>query len=200
MKASTPLTWEGEALARFVNEAMKETDVESRSVPRTVAAADADVVCGSSPGTVQRVRVGGIAAAVPLTDIAGVSRYSGAPPERITCDGRRLRVVTPARVLGGAAISDGGYLLVCAGVDLALPCDALEGRREVGPADLRLRRGGVTRPWVSGVMNDERRCLLNLPALFAALVEDDGTEAASDFPDGSERQNSDTNRSTENMR
>ena len=195
MRSAALLGSEGEALARFVREAMRETDV----APRAAATPGRDTQTRHAPGMVQLVRVGGIAAAVPLSEIAVTSRYAGALPESITHDGRRLRVVTPERVLGGVGHAGGGYLLVAAGADLALPCDVLEGRRLLANDDVRRRRNTTTRPWVSGVINDEPRCLLHLPALTAALAEPGGTEPASTLSGLVQRQNSDTHSPTESM-
>ena len=130
----------------------------------------------------------GVRFAVPLIDLGGIFEYDklttlfGKPQWYLGMTdirGYKINVVDTLRwVNPAAAVRDEKYpYIISLGQSLwALGCDELEGNRTIARSAVKWRQTPGSRPWLAGIVKDERCALLHVPALIGLCTKGMGQD------------------------
>lgn len=135
--------------------------------------------------------------AVPLVDLGGIFEYDklttlfGKPQWYLGMTdirGQKINVADTLKwVSPDAAVREDNYPYIISqgGSTWALGCDVLEGNRTISRDAVKWRQTPGSRPWLAGIVKDERCALLYVKALIALFNKGMGqSEIAQEFGSG----------------
>lgn len=139
----------------------------------------------------------GVRFAVPLVDLGGIFEYDkitplfGQPKWYLGVTdirGQKINVVDTLKwVSPDAALREDKYpyIIALGSSPWALGCDVLEGNRTISRDAVKWRQTPGSRPWLAGIVKDERCALLHVKALIALFNKGMGQgEIAQEFGSG----------------